>query len=327
MSGRLFLFGAALFLAWVPNAAAFSVALDEDFPDPAVLRAPNGRYYAYGTQGYVAGKLHNIQALVSNDLRAWRRLPDALPRKPKWASRTQQFWAPHVAEREGRYFMYFSAEPNTKDGLCLAVATSRTPEGPFRDSGRPLICGPGFEHIDPMLFTDPASRKTFLFWGSHHKPIRMRELRSDGLAFAEGSVAKPLLFPEKENGYRSLLEAPWVLHHAGYYYLFVSGDNCCEPGPRYAVLVARAKRLDGPYELRRDGAGAPWPVVSANARWLAPGHNSVVASGDAGLELFFHAIDRKRRWLERRINGDRQVRRVMVRASLGFQDGWPVATD
>ena len=45
----------------------------------------------------------NIQVARSADLVGWTRLGDALPAKPAWASQTQDFWAPHVAEHDGVY--------------------------------------------------------------------------------------------------------------------------------------------------------------------------------------------------------------------------------
>jgi hypothetical protein len=122
--------------------------LDEDFPDPAVLRASDGFYYAYATQSEKDGRTLNIQVARSRDLVRWARLGDALPTKPAWASRTQDFWAPHVSEHEGRFYLYYSAKPDAalddpSRGLCLAVATAERPEGPFTDVGKPLECGPG----------------------------------------------------------------------------------------------------------------------------------------------------------------------------------------
>jgi hypothetical protein len=35
--------------------------LDADFPDPAVIKAPDGFYYAYATQTEIGGKWVNIQ--------------------------------------------------------------------------------------------------------------------------------------------------------------------------------------------------------------------------------------------------------------------------
>lgn len=42
---------------------------------------------------------------------------------------------------------------------------------------------------------------------------------------------------------RSIVEAPWLIKHAGWYYLFYSGAG----GASYAVGVARAPAIAGPY--------------------------------------------------------------------------------
>src|SRR4051812_45228241 len=112
---------------------------DFDFPDPTVIRASNGYYYAYATQTVVAGVWQNIQIARSLDLSHWEYIGDALPIKPVWANQTQNFWAPHVTEAGGTYYMYYSADPNSQTGLCLAVATSSNPAGPFTDKGSPLL--------------------------------------------------------------------------------------------------------------------------------------------------------------------------------------------
>ena len=76
--------------------AAPRLAIDDNFPDPAVLRASDGWYYVYATQGEHAGRMQNIQAARSRDMKSWQRLADVLPVKPGWAAQTQDFWAPHV---------------------------------------------------------------------------------------------------------------------------------------------------------------------------------------------------------------------------------------
>ncbi|HEX2092946.1 MAG TPA: family 43 glycosylhydrolase, partial [Longimicrobiaceae bacterium] len=166
--------------------------LDADFPDPTVIRASDGMYYAYATQGERDGTPVNLQVARSRDLVEWERLGDALPTKPRWASRTQDFWAPHVSEHDGTFYLYYSAKPDaalsdTTRGLCLAVATARRPEGPFVDRGEPLQCGPGFVNIDPMAFDDPQTGKRLLYWGSGFGPIKVQELAPDRLSFAPGS--------------------------------------------------------------------------------------------------------------------------------------------
>ena len=80
--------------------------LDGDFPDPAVIRAPDGFYYAYATQTLLEGCWINIQVARSRDLISWDHLGDALPQKPSWAGETQDFWAPYVLQDGDRYIMY-----------------------------------------------------------------------------------------------------------------------------------------------------------------------------------------------------------------------------
>ena len=136
--------------------------------DPAVIRADDGAFYVYATQGIDADSVMcNIQVLRSYNLINWTHLGDALPKKPEWARSTQNFWAPHVTRHDNKYYMYYSAEPEsevktgTDLGLCLAVDVSDNPAGPFIDSGKPLISGDGFDDIDPMVFNYHVSGKNF----------------------------------------------------------------------------------------------------------------------------------------------------------------------
>ena len=176
-----------------------------DFPDPAVLLAPDRSYYAYATQTQHDGHWVNIQLARSADLVHWKYLGDALPQKPAWASRTQDFWAPHVIRDGARYILYFSAKPDTtltdeKAGMCLGIATASSAAGPFVDIGHPLRCGAGFVNIDPMVFDDPATGKRLLYWGSGFEPLRVQQMSRDGLSFAAGSSPKDLVSPNGLKG-------------------------------------------------------------------------------------------------------------------------------
>lgn len=305
---------------------------DHDFPDPAVLQAPDGSYHVYATQGGEAGQMANIQHARSNDLVHWTDLGDAMPVKPNWASRTQDFWAPHVLRDGARYYLYFSAKPDAalddpKRGLCLGVAVADRPEGPFVDRGTPLQCGEGFVNIDPMAFDDPATGKRLLYWGSGFGAIRVRELAADRISFAAGSRSIDLIAPtsgrKNPRDYQRLIEGAWVLRRGGWYYLFFSGDNCCGPDAHYAVLVARSRSATGPFEVRRDSSnGLAQPVVAAGGGWIAPGHNAVIADARGTVWLLYHAVDRA----HPRVGPTdaANARRVMVLDRLGFRQGWPV---
>ncbi|HEV2912456.1 MAG TPA: glycoside hydrolase family 43 protein [Pyrinomonadaceae bacterium] len=310
-----------------PESVYANPVFDTDFPDPTVIRGGDGWYYAYATQTIIKGRMINIQVARSRDLIHWKHLGDALPVKPTWASETQKLWAPHVSRKGRTYYMYFSADPNTLTGLCLAVATSASPRGPFTDMGQPLKCGESFVNIDPMAFDDPATGKRLLYWGSGFQPIRVQELAPDRLSFMPGSEARELVAPvrdEDPNNYQRLVEGAWVVMRRGYYYLFYSGDNCCGDKAHYGVMVARSRSATGPFETLAQGTGRTNSVIlERNRRFNAPGHNSVVTDGARQDWIFYHAIDSRKRFLESTIGGDRSDRRIMLMDRLVYRNGWP----
>ena len=299
--------------------------LDADFPDPAVILAPDGHYYAYATQTLREGTWINIQVARSADLVHWDFLGDAMPQKPDWARETQDLWAPFVLQDGDRYLMYFSATHDAchdpERGHCLAVATSDSPTGPFVDMGVPLLLGVGFEYIDPMVFVDPDSGKWLLYWGSGFHPIRVQELGDDRMSFAPGSEATNLIWPNPD-GFPRLVEAAWVIRHDDFYYLFYSGDNCCGPDAEYGVMVARSRCPTGPFETLEEARGVPHSLMLfKSARWLAPGHNSIVTDKAGDTWIIYHAIDvnRPRQGQEDEINS----RRIMLIDKIQWRDGWP----
>jgi arabinan endo-1,5-alpha-L-arabinosidase len=313
-----------------PNARASTYVnpvLDWDFPDPAIIQAPDGFYYAYATQSLREGEWINIQVARSADLVEWEYLGDALPEKPDWARTTQDFWAPSVIFDGSTYFMYYSATPDVchrhERGHALAVATSSTPAGPFVDMGMPLLLGAGFEYIDPMAFDDPLTGKHLLYWGSGFQPIKVQELAADRMSFLPDSAPVDLIWPNGRNGgFPRLVEASWVIFRDGFYYLFYSGDNCCGPDAEYGVMVARSRSAFGPFESLEEAKGVPHSLILVrNDRWLAPGHNCIVVDEAGDDWIVYHAIDvdRPRQTQEDEINS----RRILLIDRIEWNDGWP----
>jgi arabinan endo-1,5-alpha-L-arabinosidase len=304
-----------------PEPIVRGIALDRDFADPTVIRVGD-QYYAYGTQtesddGYV-----NIQVARSPDLKTWTYLGEGLPNKPAWGASNQSYWAPHVVEKDGVFYLYYSAVPDdpTDGENCLAVATSEAPEGPFTDAGEPVYCS---YEIDPMVFNDPVSGRWFMYWGSAGD-IAVQEMDPDMLHLSSDPKTTLLLgwnAPKDERRpYEHGIEGPFVIFNDGWYYLFYSGDRCCEYPPRYALMVARSRAPDGPFTRIGDAQKrADSSILADDERWKGPGHCSVV-SDPAGLTyVAFHAIDERKRSLP-----SGYVRRVMHIRRLRFEDGWPV---
>ncbi|RYY00078.1 glycoside hydrolase [bacterium] len=289
--------------------------LNADFPDPQVFKASNGWFYAYATQ--TPGK--NIQAAKSKDMVHWEILGDAMPVKPKWSGDTQNFWAPHVLEDKGKYYMYYSGEIRGL-GYAISVAKSDSPEGPFVDNGTPIVKGESFVNIDPMPFDDPKTKKKYLYWGSGFQPIKVQELDNDRSRFAAGS--KPVNVVNPQNiPYEHLIEGAWVVYRNGYYYMYYSGDNCCEREPLYGVLVARSKSATGPFQKMAEVTKKENSLIlEKNDVWTGVGHNSIITDAKGQDWIVYHGIDRKNFY----IPGTQSVRRPMLIDKVDYKNGWPV---
>ncbi len=292
------------------------VVLDRDFPDPTVVRFGK-MYYAYATQSSSNGKTNNIQVASSKDHQHWKYQGDALPQKPKWASKTQNFWAPDVFydAKLKKFVMFFSADPNELTGKCLAVAYADHPLGPFIEKGEPLLCGEGFQNIDPKGFVDAKTGKHLLYWGSDFKPLKVQEMTDDWSAFKPGTVPKPIVWPGKDKSYSILIEGSWLDYNKGTYYLYYSGDNCCGDKANYAVMVARANNPLGPFvRLGEFNKTLNSAILEKDSTYLAPGHNSVFTDKKGRKWIAYHAIDRS----------EKQKGRVMCINRIKYKNGWPV---
>src|ERR687893_482816 len=54
-----------------PTRTFKNPVFDFDFPDPTVIRASDGWFYAYATNTNIGGRVYHIQAARSRDLVSW----------------------------------------------------------------------------------------------------------------------------------------------------------------------------------------------------------------------------------------------------------------
>lgn len=318
----------SIFYCTAQRAVIHNPVLNKDFPDPTVIHAPDGKYYAYATQASDSGKMINIQAASSTDLINWKMEGDALPQKPVWAHTTQDFWAPHVLydTANKQYVMFFSAESDdTATDKCIGIAFSQSPTGPFTDKGTPLVSGKGFVNIDPMALVDPVTKKKILYWGSGFQPLKVQELTDDWKTFKSGSAPKNVVWPGKDKTYSILLEGSWLDYANGKYYLYYSGDNCCGDKANYAVMVARAENAFGPFVRLGEANGSGHSeILQKDSTWIAPGHNSIVRDDKGNVFIAYHAIWRDKAKQGKSIGHDHYVKRVMCISPVKYVNGWPV---
>jgi len=295
--------GAGWFFVARSNSSPYqNPVVAHDAPDPSVMRDRDGYFYAYTTQTPWPA-LEYMPVLKSADLVHWTHEGDALPDLPRWA--THDVWAPHVIRVGDHYVAYFSVRQYGSAGFAIGAAVSDSPTGPFVGERKPLLTGPKFTTIDPFAMR-AENGELYIYWGSNSAPIRAQRLSPDGLEV----VGEPVPVLEAfERGYEELVEGAWVLFRDGFYYLMYSGDACCEPDPHYAVMVARSTSPLGPFEKFEDN-----PILEANKRYLAPGHNATIRD-DAGRDwIVYHAF----------VRTDISARRQLFIDPIDWENGWPV---
>jgi beta-xylosidase len=258
-----------------------------DHPDPTVLRV-GADYWALVTTG---GWAPHFTILRSPDLVNWRTVGAVFQQKPDWAK--GDFWAPQLVEDGGRFYLYYTARreegKNKKGTLCVAVATAPRPDGPYTDHG-PLVCQM-IGSIDAFSLRDETGQR-YLIWKEDGNdrdqptPMWAQPLTADGLKL----TGKPKqLFRNTAMWERHVVEGAYVLRRNGWYYMFYSGNACCGRGCNYALGVARARKILGPWEKNPAN-----PIIGANSAWQCPGHGDVVTTPDGREYLLYHAYRKDR---------------------------------
>ncbi len=275
-----------------------------DYPDPSVIRVGDV-YWATATSSEWAP---HFPLLQSRDLVNWEVKGYVFADTPKWAK--SSFWAPEIAQEKGKYFIYYTARRHD-NRLAVAVATADHPSGPYTDHGELVSQDAG--SIDAMPFTD-ANGVRWLLWkedGNSRKlptPIWIQRLRDDGIALV-GERREILRNDSPWEG--AVVEGPFVLRRGEYYYLFYAGAACCGRNCDYAVGVARAKDMLGPWEKAPKN-----PIMAGNDVWRCPGHGSIVTDPTGRYWLLYHAYAQK---------GFVATGREMMLDEVVFgADGWPV---
>lgn len=281
-----------------------------DAPDPSVIEA-DGVYYAYTTQSIYLDLIH-LPILRSTDLVHWTRVGDALPDIPRWVvgGPAGDMWAPHVLHHGGRYLLYYAGRRYGVGDMAIGAAWAKQPTGPFHDLGHPLLTRapgqPTYTAIDPFVLS--AHGTLYLYWGSDDQPIRVTTLSSDGLRVTGN--AKPLVYPVPDSGpYGGLVEGAWVLPHAGTYYLMYSVGDCCSGHANYSVFVSRSRSPEGPFTPNPEN-----PILHANRRFWAVGHNATVKDAAGHDWMVYHA----------RVRGSFTDDRDLMLDRIVWVGGWPV---
>ncbi|MGI8995975.1 MAG: family 43 glycosylhydrolase [Pyrinomonadaceae bacterium] len=288
-----------------------------DFPDPSVIRVGED-YWAMTTTGTWAP---HFPILHSRDLVNWRIVGYVFQQRPSWVK--SDFWAPEIVHDRGRFLVYYTARRDDGAGkvgsLCVAVTTASAPTGPYIDHGA-LVCEiaelKNVGSIDAFFIRDEQNIP-YLIWkadGNDAEPdqpssIFAQRLSEDGLTLLG---KRQEILRNTEPWERHVTEGSFILRRGGWFYHFYSGNACCGRGCKYALGVARARRLLGPWEKSKNN-----PILVDNEDWQCPGHGSIVSTPDGRDILLYHSYRKRRDTFS-------IGREALLDEVQWDQDGWPV---
>lgn len=167
------------------------------YGDPAVLRVEQEKqiwYYLISTSNDAPD---SFPICRSKNLEDWEFVGFVFPKgkKPEWAAEGEyisDYWAPEMHRVKNEYRVYFVARDKNTLELCIGVARSLMPEGPFIADKEPILKG---DKIDPHVFVEDDDN-TFLYWKEDNNGV-WPNLLTDLLYKHPGYISK--LFIEKED--------------------------------------------------------------------------------------------------------------------------------
>jgi len=301
--------------------------------DPSIIKAGN-TWYVFAT-----GKARDggqFQIRCSPDLHAWHLCGHVFDRIPAWIQKdspgTSELWAPDISFENGEYRLYYAYSLFGKNQSGIALATNKTldsssPSYHWIDRGLVLRSteADDYNAIDPNFVLD-ARHHAWLAFGSFWSGIKLRRLNDrtglagDAKIYSLASRSRPDNPPPAKPGLPpdwEAIEAPFIVRHGGYYYLFVSWDLCCRgTQSTYRTMVGRSRKITGPYA---DDKGVPMMqgggtlLLSANDRWLGPGGASVLMQPSGEDIIVFHAYDAH------------TGHPALQISTIAWHDGWPHA--
>lgn len=147
-----------------PSLDSFSNPLNVAFGDPFIVKAADGKFYMYGTSGE-----DGFRTYSSSDMVNWKDEGRIYTGGTDSSWTVDAFWAPEVYERDGKYYLFFSANwkhnPNKEEeNFRIGVAVADKPTGPFKDMYDKPVFDPGYPIIDANVYFDDSVGKTYLYY-------------------------------------------------------------------------------------------------------------------------------------------------------------------
>jgi arabinan endo-1,5-alpha-L-arabinosidase len=284
--------------------------------DPSIIKEAD-TWYLFATTTPDSKTTDQFPVRCSRDLVHWRACGYVFSEIPAWikkeSPKTKELWAPDISYFDGKFHLYYAFSSFGVNTSGIALLTNKTlnaqsPDYRWVDEGLVLQsrAEDDFNAIDPNLILDEKGQ-AWLSFGSFWSGIKMRKLdrktgklsSEDTKVYSLASRHKPEHFDPPKPGLPAdyqAIEAPFIVHHGDYHYLFVSYDLCCRgTKSSYRTMVGRSREVTGPYldaEGKKMSEGAATPLLGANQKWLGPGGESILLQKDGDI-IVYHAYDAK----------------------------------
>ncbi|HKW29669.1 MAG TPA: arabinan endo-1,5-alpha-L-arabinosidase [Verrucomicrobiae bacterium] len=255
--------------------------------DPSAITKCKDEYWVFFTG-------RGIPSYHSMDMIKWEHGPAVFTNAPAWTAKAVPrnhwiyYWAPNIIRLGDRYLLYYAVSSFGRNDSAIGLATNPTldPADPgFKWSDQGLVVQStskdDFNAIDPAASLD-AQGRLWLAFGSFWSGIKLVQLDpGTGKRITPNSPMYSLAFNDS-------IEASYIYHHRGFYYLFVNWGLCCRgTNSTYEIRVGRSRQITGPY-LDKGGAdlvtGGGSSFLSTHAPFIGPGQSGVFSEN--GVDWF-----------------------------------------
>lgn len=297
--------------------------------DP-VMAKEDGVYHIFATG-------MGIQRMTSKDRKNWQvKAMPVMTVIPKWTRDSvpgfdKHVWAPDIIRWHNKWWLAYSCSTFGKNGSAIGLLSAAKLDSPIWNDEGCIVASrenrDNWNAIDPNFVIDDNDT-LWMVWGSFWDGIQIVRLdttmhvakgekpRTLARRYAPGTTtAEPN--PTSAHAGTNAIEAPFVMKHQGYYYLFVSWDYCCRGSKsNYRVAVGRSKNVDGPYLDKRSNdmlnGGGTVLLEGDKKQYEATGHCAA------------YSIDGKDIFICHGYSTEMKGAPVLIQREIRWtDDGWP----
>ena len=297
--------------------------------DP-VMAKEDGVYHIFATG-------MGIQRMTSKDRKNWQvKAMPVMTVIPKWTRDSvpgfdKHVWAPDIIRWHNKWWLAYSCSTFGKNGSAIGLLSAAKLDSPIWNDEGCIVASrenrDNWNAIDPNFVIDDNDTP-WMVWGSFWDGIQIVRLatpmhvakgekpRTLARRYAPGTTtAEPN--PTSAHAGTNAIEAPFVMKHQGYYYLFMSWDYCCRGSKsNYRVAVGRSKNVDGPYLDKRSNdmlnGGGTVLLEGDKKQYEATGHCAA------------YSIDGKDIFICHGYSTEMKGAPVLIQREIRWtDDGWP----